>query len=98
VDRQVLAPPAHAIDIAVAVRPAAGFTFEEAKGDVDRALREVFTGALLGKGVTLAFLGNLLYDLESVDNYSFAAPAADLEASPTVLPCLGNIRIMPWEV
>lgn len=98
VDLRVLAPSAHAIDISVAVQPAPGFTFEEAQTAVDAALREVFTGTMLGKSVTLAFLGNLLYDLESVQNYNFASPGTDLEASPTVLPCLGTVNITSWEV
>lgn len=98
VDLQVLAPTMHAIDISVSVQPAAGFTFDDVQEDVDAALREVFTGTMLGKGVTLAFLGNLLYDLDSVENYCFTAPAADLAASPTVLPCLGTVQIEPWEV
>ncbi|MCI9432027.1 MAG: phage tail protein [Oscillospiraceae bacterium] len=96
VDLRVLAPTPHTVNISVSVQPAAGFTFEEARADVDAALREAFTGAMLGKGVTLAFLGNLIYDLDSVANYSIAAPAADLAASPTVLPCLGSVQITPW--
>lgn len=97
VDLRVLAPTLHAVTISVAVQPAAGYSFEEARTDVDAALREVFTGAMLGKSVTLAFLGNLLYDLDSVQNYAFASPTADLTASPTVLPCLGQVSIRPWE-
>ena len=94
---QELPPTVRTVDISVSLRPAAGFTFEEARAAVDAALREVFTGAMLGKSVTLAFLGNLLYDLESVENYRFTQPAADLEASPTVLPCLGKVNILSWE-
>lgn len=97
VDLRVLAPTPQALDVSLAVVPASGFTFEEARTDVDAALREAFTGAMLGKSVTLAFLGNLIYDLESVQNYRLTAPAADLEASPTVLPCLGKVEILPWE-
>ena len=98
VDLLVLAPTAHPVNISVAVQPAPGFTFEEVQAAVDAALREVFTGAMLGKSVTLAFLGNLLYDLECVQNYSFASPSADLAASPTALPCLGTVSIVPGEV
>ena len=97
VDLRVLAPEVRAVNISASVRPAAGFTFEEARSEADAALRAVFTGALLGKSVTLAFLGNLLYGLESVENYSFAEPGADLAASPTVLPCLGKVEIVEWE-
>ena len=48
---------------------------------------------LLGKGVTLAELGHLLYSLESVSNYHFTAPAADVAAVVTALPRLGSLTI-----
>ena len=98
VDLRVLAPTAKPVNIQVAIQPAAGYTFETARADADAALRAAFTGVMLGKEVTLAFLGNLLYNLDSIQNYSFAAPSADTLASPTVLPCLGSVTISPWEV
>ena len=93
VDLRVLAPTVKAVNIQVAIQPAAGYTFETARMDADAALRAAFTGVMLGKGVTLAFLGNLLYELDSVQNYRFTQPAADIPASPTVLPSLGNVSI-----
>lgn len=97
VDLRVLAPAARTVNISVAVQPAPGYTFQEARTQADAALREAFTGALLGKNITLAFLGNLLYDLDSVENYRFSSPSADLPASPTALPCLGAVTIAEWE-
>ena len=93
VDLRVLRPTAVPVNIRVAVRPAQGKTFTQAKTDADAALRGAFTGALLGKGVTLAYLGNLLYSLDSVQNYRFTAPAADIAANPTILPTLGTVTI-----
>ena len=93
----MLAPAAEPVNIAVAIRPAQGKTFAQASRDADDALREAFTGSMLGRGVTLAYLGNLLYQLESVANYRFTSPAADLEASPTRLPTLGNVAITEME-
>ncbi|MDE7260625.1 MAG: baseplate J/gp47 family protein [Oscillospiraceae bacterium] len=98
VDLRVLAPTIRPLNIQVAIQPAPGYTFETAQADADAALRATFTGAMLGKEVTLAFLGNLIYDLDSVKNYCFASPAADIPASSTVLPCLGNVTISPMEV
>ena len=57
-----------------------------------------FTGVLLGKSVTLAYLGNLLYDLDSIQNYRLTTPSADIAASPTVLPCLGTVTVLEWGV
>ena len=96
VDLRVLAPRPLPININVAIQRAGSATFEKARADADAALRSVFTGAMLGKEVTLAFLGNLLYSQESIQNYRFTSPAADLAASPTVLPCLGSVTITEW--
>ena len=98
VDLQVLAPTARPLNIQVSIQPASGYSFETAQADADAALRTAFTGGMLGKEVTLAFLGHLLYSLDSVQNYTIISPAADIPASPTVLPCLGNVNISPWEV
>ena len=97
VDLRVLAPTAVPVQVSAAIQPAAGFTFQEARAAADQALRAAFTGALLGKGVTLAYLGHLLYGLESVQNYRFTSPAADLAASATVLPTLGTVTLTEWE-
>lgn len=98
VDLRVLAPTSKPVNISAFIQPAAGFTFEEAHADADAALRAAFTGVMLGKSVTLAYLGNLLYSLDSIQNYQFTAPSADLAGSPTVLPCLGTVSISEWEV
>ena len=97
VDLRVLAPKAEPVEIAVALRPAQGRTFAQARTDADAVLRAAFTGAILGKGVTLAYLGNLLYRLESVENYRFTSPAEDIAASPTILPVLGGVAITELE-
>lgn len=97
VDLRVLAPEEEAVTITVALKPSQGHTFDQAKAQADDALRNAFTGSLLGKGVTLAALGDLLYHLESVENYRFSSPTADVAASPTVLPRLGTLTISEWE-
>lgn len=93
VDLRVIAPTPVPVAVTVAVKPAAGSTFAEAKADVEAALRGYFTGALLSRGVTLASLGELLYHLDSVENYRFAAPAADLPPAATSLPSLGAVTV-----
>lgn len=97
VDLRVLPPTAAAVNISAAIQPAAGFTFEEASADAKAALQAAFTGVMLGKSVTLAYLGNLLFDLDSVQNYRFTSPSADLAGSPTVLPRLGTVTISELE-
>lgn len=97
VDLRVLAPSLSPLNIRVAVKPAAGVTFAEARSAADKAIREAFTGALLGKGVSMAFLGDLLYRLPEVENYHFQSPTGDMAPSPTVLPTLGTVTITELE-
>lgn len=97
VDLQVRAPSTSPVDISVTILPAAGTSFAAAKEQVDAALRGTFTGALLGKGITLAALGDLLYHLDGVQNYRITSPSADIAASPTILPTLGAVTIREWE-
>ena len=96
VDLQVLAPTPVPVDIIVAIQPAAGTEFALARSAVDEALRAMFTGALLGRGVTLAELGDRLYHLDAVQNYRFSAPSGDMAASPTALPTLGKLTVTEW--
>lgn len=96
VDLQVLAPEEELVNLSVALKPAQGHTFDQAKAQADDVLRNAFTGSLLSRGVTLAALGDLLYHLESVENYRFISPTEDVAASPTVLPRLGTLTISEW--
>lgn len=96
VDLRVLPPTLRPVNISAAIRPAGNVSYDKAKADADAALRGAFTGGLLGKEVTLAFLGNLLYSLDSIQNYRFFSPTTDLAASPTVLPSLGTVTISEW--
>ena len=97
VDLQVKSPELVPVNIQAAIRPAQGSTFAEARAAADKAIREAFTGELLGRGLTLAFLGNLLYDLPEVENYHFQSPNKDMAASPTILPTLGTVTITELE-
>ncbi len=93
VDVEVCAPQEQTVDVTVAIQAAEGYTYGQAEDEADAAIRAHFTGDLLGKGVTLAELGHLLYSLESVSNYHFTAPAADVAAVVTALPRLGSLTI-----
>lgn len=93
VDLQVLAPELYPVAVTAALAPAEGYTFAEAKADAEDALAGFFDGRLLGEPVTLAGLGHLLYSLDSVANYRFTAPAADVEALPSRLPTLGTVTV-----
>lgn len=97
VDLQVLSPAEAAVDIAVAIRAESGAAFSDVKARAEQALGAFFSGSLLGRGVKLAQLGDLLYHLEGVENYRISSPTEDVEAAATVLPILGTVTITEWE-
>lgn len=97
VDVKVLAPAAATVNVAAAVKPEAERSFAAVKTAVEEAVRQHFTGALLGKGVLLAELGSLIYRVEGVANCRLTAPTADLAAAATVLPVLGTVTITEME-
>lgn len=97
VDVQVLAPRTTAVNLDIAVTPAAGAAFSAVRDRVEQALRSFFSGRLLGCPVRLAELGQLIYTREGVENYSIRSPGADLAAETGVLPVLGTLRLTELE-
>ena len=95
VDLQVLAPREERVDIAVALQTSG--SFDTVRSRVEQALADFFSGSLLGEGVKLAQLGDLLYHLEGVENYRVSSPTEDVAAAATVLPVLGSVSITEWE-
>ena len=92
-DVQVKAPTVRTVDVTVAVEPAAGRSFGEAKSAVEQTITAFFTGKLLGGAVRLAELGSRVYALPEVENYRFLAPGEDLAADDTILPVLGKLTV-----
>lgn len=93
VDVQVRAPRTSTVDVAIQVAAREGADAEQVKAAVEQALREQFTGKLLGHDVLLAWLGNLVYGCQGVANYVLTAPTADLLVAEDVLPVLGSVTV-----
>ena len=93
VDVQTLAPSTSAVNVSVELTAADGVTFAEASSAAETAVRALFTGKLLGKPVLRAALEQQIYSLEGVANCHLLSPAADTEASASVLPVLGTLLI-----
>ncbi len=96
VDVQVLAPETAAVDIKMRLQAAENADFDTVSAAVEAALRDYFSGALLGKGVPAAKLTALAFGVEGVENSALIAPASDLEAAQDVLPILGTLEIIDW--
>ena len=97
VDVQVLAPVEEAANVAAAVAAEDGYSFEEVRIRVEQALAAFFNGRLLGKGVRVAELNSLIFQLEGVQNVKLSAPAADIAARQGVLPKAGTVSITEME-
>lgn len=97
VDVDVKAPTTHAVDVTAEISVESGYDGAEVCARVEEALENHFTGAILGKGVKLAELGSIIFAVEGVENYAVSEPTADLAASPTVLPVLGELDISEAE-
>ena len=97
VDVAVKGPVVQTVDVVVEVAPGAGAAFADVKAEVEQTIASFFGGNLLGRPVRLAELGNRIYALDSVENYRFSAPTADLEAADTVLPVLGTLTVTEME-
>ena len=93
VDLKVRAPRTSVVNITVQVEAREGWDRAEVLSRVERAVREWFTGRLLGQDILRAKLGSLIYDCDGVENYAISAPAADLRVDSDVLPMLGTLRV-----
>ncbi len=92
VDVTVRAPTPQTVALTAKILPGTE-GFSAVKTRVEAALRGFFSGGLLGKGLTLAALGKVIFDTAGVQNYKITAPAADLPALPDGLPVLGSLSL-----
>lgn len=93
VDVKVLAPAEKTVDVTVELEPEDGTAYAAIAGRVDAALKDWFNGERLGKPVLRVKLGDLIYHVEGVANYTLTSPETDVTMEPTELPKLGVLTI-----
>mgnify|MGYP001027937649 FL=1 len=93
VDLKVRAPQTVTVNIGVQVEPEEGRNTAEVLDRVETAVRDWFTGKLLGQDILRARLGHLIYSCDGVANYVIAAPAADVPVDKDQLPILGTLTV-----
>ena len=93
VDVTVRAPAAQVVNVTAKLKPKAGVAFATAKAAVTSAVRAYFTGALLGKRLYRAALGDVIYGTGLVENYTLSAPGSDLAGAADRLPVLGALTL-----
>ena len=93
VDVTVRAPTAQVVNVTAKLKPKAGVTFQTAKAAVASAVRAYFTGALLGRRLYRAALGDVIYGTGLLENYTLSAPGSDLAGAADRLPVLGALTL-----
>jgi uncharacterized phage protein gp47/JayE len=93
VDIQVLAPEAVTVNVSAAIDCESGYAYADVSEAVEAAVEAYFTGARLGKDLLRAELGNLIFHVKGVKNYSIALPAADVAIDADQLPVLGTLAV-----
>ena len=93
VDIRVSAPTAVNISVAAAVKAADGYSFADVAAAVTAAVGAYFTGERLGEDILLAALGNVIFAVDGVKNYSVTTPGADVGIGPTELPVLDSVTV-----
>lgn len=93
VDVLVRAPEVQDVDVTVQIQTAANRDGETVRQAVEQAVRGWFDGRQLGQSILRARLGQLIFDVDGVENYVLTAPAADVAVESDVLPMLKNLSV-----
>lgn len=93
VDVQVEAPRMKMVEVGVKVLAEAGRDGDAVRNAVGAALTNYFDGTLLGQSVLRARLGELIFGVEGVENYTLLTPADDVAVSAGELPRLGALTV-----
>ena len=93
VDVEVTAPAPLPVTVLVQVKAKSGYNAGEVRNAVKEAIRTWFDGSRLGEDILLAQLGQLIYSVPGVENYTVVSPGADVEVTDRQLPTLGTLSV-----
>ena len=97
VDVTVLAPEVQAVGVTAQLLPKTGVSFETAKAAAEKAVRALFTGALLGKSLYRAAILNAIFETGTVQNVKLLQPETDIDGTERTLCRLGEVTITEAE-
>lgn len=97
VDVQVRAPEVQNVDVTAQIQTAANRDGDTVRQNVEQAIRSWFNGQRLGQNILRAKLGQLIYEVDGVENYTLTAPAADVTVEHDVLPQLNTVSVTRTE-
>lgn len=92
-DVAVFAPTTLTVPVSAAISIDENADYDTVANAVRAALSGYFTGKLLGQNILRAKLGNLIYNVEGVTNYTLSQPEADIAATYNQLPVLGTVTV-----
>ena len=93
VDVTVLAPQVQEVSVEVQILPKAGVAFETAKLAAQKAVKDCFTGEMLGKSLYRAAISSAIFATGMVENVLLTQPRADIAGSAKTLCKLGSLSI-----
>lgn len=93
VDVEVLAPVEKSVDISIALTVESGKDKEFAVQQVTEVIQNYCNGTLLSCGLLRVKLGDLVYSVDGVENYSILQPSADIAAEDGVLIKLAQLDV-----
>mgnify|MGYP000053642115 CR=1 FL=1 len=93
VDVTVLAPEIETVPVSAQMLPKTGVRFETAKIAAEKAVKALFTGALLGKNLYRSAISSAIFATGLVENVALLQPQADIPAAAKTLCRLGALTI-----
>lgn len=93
VDVLVRAPEVQDVDVTIQIQTATNRDSETVRQAVEQAVRSWFDGRQLGQSILRARLGQLIFEVDGVENYVLTAPAADVTVESDVLPMLKTLSV-----
>ncbi len=97
VDVTVLAPEVQEVPVSVQLLSKKGVSFETAKAAAEKAVKSLFSGALLGKSLYSAAISSAVFETGTVQNVKLLQPEADIPGTEQTLCRLGELTIAEAE-
>lgn len=92
-DAVVISPTLYIIDVTATIAPDDGYLFSDLQPVVTEAITAYINGLGLGGKFTLSGLGNAIYDVDGVFDYTITSPANNINIGATSIPTVGTITL-----
>lgn len=97
VDLKVISPSIKTVTVKASITVKPNYDADAVCEAVEAAISGYFTGHRLGENILRSKLGNLIYEVEGVENYSLTQPSSDISVTASYLPILSSLQITKVE-